>query len=289
MNKKHFVRLFFMLCLISTVLVCPMTASAKPAPKKLVLNHKKLTLSVGESKSLKVVSVKPKKASQKVTWKSKKPSIASVSAKGLLLAKKAGKTEILAISKKNPSVKKCIQITVKKKTTPSDETTPKPTESSNEENKYTLKSGIHKLTNNISAIQQTLEDLYTYTGKGYQSISSKKELQTLKNDLLKNGYKDADSLLAPYMDANFKNNSLVFIQANLFRACDEQIKGYTITTDKKGKRCCTVTIQYKRLKDDPDVAYVTVMDEYLTILELPKKELSGIDYFKCEIVRISEE
>ena len=300
MNKQHFFTQFFTFCLICAFFLCPMAVSAKPAPRKLVLNHKELTLSVGESKSLKVISVKPKKASPKVTWKSKKPGIASVSGKGLLLAKKPGKTEIIAVSKKNSSVKKSIKITVKKSVpaVPSGESTdknpvkapaPKPTETSKEITSDSFKSGIHKLGGNSYALQRTMKDLYGYGKKGYQTISSKKNLKTLKTNLLKNGYKDADTLLNPYMDANFKNNSLAFIPTMLFRAYDEQITGYSIAKDHSGKRCCTVTIQYKRLKDDPDMCYATVMDEYLTILELPKTTLSSIDYFNCQTVLVSAE
>ena len=67
--------------------ISPM-AEASAGPK---LNKKKLTLKVGEKFKLKV-----KKADKnaKITWKSSKPKVASVSKKGKVTAKKAGSTKI---------------------------------------------------------------------------------------------------------------------------------------------------------------------------------------------------
>ena len=58
------------------------------APK---LNKSKLTLYIGSNYTLKV-----KKASGKVKWTSGKKSVATVSSKGKVVAKKAGKAKITA-------------------------------------------------------------------------------------------------------------------------------------------------------------------------------------------------
>jgi len=64
------------------------------------------------------VTVKPAKASKKVTYKSSKKKVATVSKSGKVTAKKVGKTTITVTSKSNKKVKKTIKITVKKYTYP---------------------------------------------------------------------------------------------------------------------------------------------------------------------------
>ena len=81
----------------------------------IALNKKNVTLTVGKTQKLKVKKL-PKNA--KVTWKSSKKSVASVSRKGLVKAKKAGKATIrckVKYRKRKTIVLQC-KVTVKKKT-----------------------------------------------------------------------------------------------------------------------------------------------------------------------------
>lgn len=94
--------------------------NAKSNEKPIKLNKKSITLAVGDSKKLKVGNL-PKKA--KVTWKSSKKSVVSVSKKGKIKAKKKGKATIRCKitygGKKKTRTLKC-KVTVigkKKKTT----------------------------------------------------------------------------------------------------------------------------------------------------------------------------
>ena len=104
----------WMLLVLLTVLLCstvPVLAAKKVS--SVQLNKKKLTLYAGESTQLKV-TVKPTGASKKVTWKSSKPTVATVSSKGKIKAKKAGKTVITVTSKQNKKVSAKCTVTVKK-------------------------------------------------------------------------------------------------------------------------------------------------------------------------------
>lgn len=85
----------------------PVTSGAK---QKLALNRKKVTLTVGKTCVLKVKGTK-----KKVRWSSSRTSIASVSKKGKVKAKKQGMAKIKArvTGRKSPLVCK---VTVKKKT-----------------------------------------------------------------------------------------------------------------------------------------------------------------------------
>ncbi len=87
--------------LVLTSAAVPTFAAAKPA-----ISQTKLTLSVGEQKTLTV------KNASKVTWSSKNKSVATVSKKGKVVAKAAGKT---VISAKIKNVKKALtcKVTVK--------------------------------------------------------------------------------------------------------------------------------------------------------------------------------
>lgn len=106
---------------ISALSVAPDADAAAKKPKKITLNASKKTLTAGQKFTLKVKKVKPAKANKKVTWKSSKKSVATVSSKGVVKAKKAGKATITATSKKNKKVKATCKITVKNSST-----TPKP-------------------------------------------------------------------------------------------------------------------------------------------------------------------
>ena len=90
--------LFRILCLV-LLLSMGMAAHVQAGTKSV-------TLTVGQKKKLSV-----KKSWKKVRWKSSKPGIVSVSSKGKIKAKKAGKATITARSGKK---KQKFRITVKK-------------------------------------------------------------------------------------------------------------------------------------------------------------------------------
>ena len=69
-------------------------AKSKPKLKKITINPKSVTMTVGDKKSLKV-KFSPKKAKRKVIWKSSNKKIATVK-KGVITAKKAGTVTITA-------------------------------------------------------------------------------------------------------------------------------------------------------------------------------------------------
>ena len=105
-KRKRILAGLLMVAMILSGIVTPDHYSS--AAKKLTM-QKKLTLKVGATKKLKV---RGKKKSQKVTWKSSKKRVASVSKKGKVKALKAGTTTITA--KVKGKKLKC-KVTVKKK------------------------------------------------------------------------------------------------------------------------------------------------------------------------------
>ena len=123
-------------------LIMPNQGYAKA--KKPVLSKKKLTMSVGESKTLKVKNTK-----KKVKWSSGKKSVASVSKKGRVKAKKKGKANVIAKIKKKKYICK-VTVKVKKKQT----------DKSNSGNKSTPDTLANTNTNTNDSAVKSLTNLY---------------------------------------------------------------------------------------------------------------------------------
>lgn len=90
----------------------PVEAAAK-APKKITLKTTSKTVDIKGKATISVKSVLPKGADKGVKYQSSNKKVATVSSKGVVTGKKAGKTTITVTSKKNKKVKKKITIAVK--------------------------------------------------------------------------------------------------------------------------------------------------------------------------------
>lgn len=90
--KKYFVLFLVFLMLVSTVSFTEYTAEGKKKSEKPYLNVKKLEMKKGQTKKLKVMGTK-----KKVKWKSSNKKVATVTKKGTVKGKKAGKTKITGI------------------------------------------------------------------------------------------------------------------------------------------------------------------------------------------------
>lgn len=96
--------LTILLVFIMILTISPIQANAA---KKVKLNKSKLSLYVGKSYTLKLKNIK-----NKIKWKSSKKSVATVSSKGKVKAKKKGSCKITAkVGKK----KYVCKVTVKKR------------------------------------------------------------------------------------------------------------------------------------------------------------------------------
>lgn len=90
-GKRVFAVMLAMLILAVSSITNNMTvlASSKK-PVKITLNCRQYSMSVGDTKKLKVKSVSPKNASKSVKWKSSNTKMATVSTSGKVKAKKSG-------------------------------------------------------------------------------------------------------------------------------------------------------------------------------------------------------
>ena len=110
-RKKGIRSLAILLVLVLTLGFSPVTnVEAKAAPR---LNYKKITLVQGKKKRLKVRNLSRRR---KVKWYSTKKSVATVNKKGVVKAKKKGKTYIVAkVGKKKYRCKVIVKKKVSKK------------------------------------------------------------------------------------------------------------------------------------------------------------------------------
>lgn len=110
--KKVPIYFIMMLALVS-VCVLEKEVNTQAASKgKIIMNQSKISLLPGSKFQLKVKKVKPSKLGRTVTYKSNKKKIATVSKKGVVRAKKAGKTKIVIASKKNRKIKTIVMVMV---------------------------------------------------------------------------------------------------------------------------------------------------------------------------------
>lgn len=120
--KKAFSLVLCMSMAVTLAAVSPETKAA-PKAKKITLNAKKQTLTVGDKFKLKVKKVKPAGANKKVTWKTSNKKVVTVNKKGVVKAKAAGSAKVTATSKVNKKVKAVCKVTV------TDSKNPQPTAS----------------------------------------------------------------------------------------------------------------------------------------------------------------
>lgn len=271
MKKSSISVLLAVICLLGIIFIYPASVSAGQKPQDIIVSCKKLTLYVGESETLQITSVKPENASDKVIWKSKDKKIATVTAKGKVLAKKAGKTEIIAISKQSAKVRKSIKVTVKKKPKQAEKEIP-------------VNGGIYDIDNYGSsfrlAFQNSVPEIYRSGNKNYKIIRTKQDYKRLIAGLKKNGCADTkNTFFAPYGDIKFKNNCLLFIDCKLNYPVNQKVIGFQTKFDKSGRLYGEISVQYEDIRE-PGISYPAVLKDNVIVLRMDKKDAGMIDYFK---------
>lgn len=128
--KKRVVQIpvcFIMLIALVSVCVSGFHINTQAASKgnKIIAKKSKITLTPGNKFQIKLKSTK---ASKSVIYKSNNKKVATVSKRGVVKAKKAGKTKIVIASKKKKSIKTTVTVTVRENTKKNE----KPADSKNE-------------------------------------------------------------------------------------------------------------------------------------------------------------
>ena len=255
-KKLYILSVLCMLCMFCTL---PVAAKGKPQPKKLVLSRKEILLYVGETKRLSVEKVKPQNASAKAIWSSRKSRVATVSPKGLVTAKRAGKTSIVATSKKNPKAVASVNVIVKKR--------PKKAEKE----------------------CSVTADAYRRKGREAGSIiRSREDLKEILKDMVRRrnykSYRDAlrRAPQAAYRNMDFEKETLVLL-GTYHKETD--ITSCRTRLDADGKLRAVITIPYKKQIDDGRPRPTEVVS-YILALRISKKDAAMIDEYVLDYQEI---
>ena len=161
-NKKSILAIIFAMMLIFTSIILPQQASAVGKRGKIrsvrVTSVKKLT--AGKTSKIKV-KVNPKKVAAKVTFKTSNKSIATVSRKGVVRAKKSGRVTItVKVKSKNTKIKKIKINVIPKKKAISKKNDKKANETTDEPKKEHINYFDKKAVNGVYTVKK--EDLYLH-------------------------------------------------------------------------------------------------------------------------------
>ena len=275
MKTKRFAILLCTLFLICMMSVLPAAAKSKPAPTKLVLSREKIMLYTGESKKLFVEKTKPVDAAAKVTWKTKNKKIAVVTKYGKITAKKPGKTIITAVSKKNPSVKAAVQVTVKK----SPAKVEKECTVSGKGYNNGASCGLESDYLLACSLRHYPDGIIVRSREGFNEIRRVWNKSTGAMPFRK-------TELAEYADMDFTKESLVILtiweEPGIY---DFQVTSLTTKFDASGKLEGVISVRDNMpgvSSNTPSNAITTqVLEPFTVAVKIRKKDEAMIDYFRA--------
>lgn len=111
--KKQALGLLALVVVMAVAFTAIPSKAASKKPTKMSLKVTAKTIDIKGHATISVKSVKPSKASKAVTFKSGNKKIATVSSKGVVTGKKAGKVKITVTAKANKKLKKSVTMKVK--------------------------------------------------------------------------------------------------------------------------------------------------------------------------------
>lgn len=276
MKTKRFTIFFGILCCLCMLLTFPTVAKSAKIPKKLTLNRKEILLYPGESKKLIVEKVRPAGASAKVSWKSKKQKVATVSANGKLTAKKPGKTTITATTKKNSRIQAVVQVTVKKPPV-------------KKEKACEVQGKCYAGSDVIMMCDYYAQTYSQHFRKDFSKkylpknlvIRSREEFQEIKRIWKKNTNEDFQkTCMAEYEKVDFSKQSLIL----LYTEHSGKIVSCNTKFDDSGKMRAIVKAQYVRNQEKSIVIPEGL--QYSVILCMNKKDEAMIDSFDFEFEKV---
>lgn len=269
MKKKRWTILLLMICVCSMLCISPVFAKAKPAPKKLTLSRKTVTLYIGESKPLFVEKVRPADASARVLWKVKNKRVAAVSLKGEVKAKKAGRTTVYAVSKRNKKVMESVRIVVKKR--------PEKVE------KVCNVTGMSFRDDSTGrTVKWSLRNGRDEVG----IIRNEEDFRELKRAINRSYRKYKNSCLVHYANTDFSKESIIVLDGTISGSL--QFMSCTTRLDQDGALCGVVKVLWEKLIEQPGFEIPTMAIKNTIVLRMNKKDEAMIDYFKIEVVETEE-
>lgn len=264
--------------------VLPAAAKTASSPKRITLCRKAITLYVGESRKVFVQKVSPANASAKVKWTAKNGKIAFVSQKGQVKAKKAGKTTILAVSRKNSNISAAVQVVVKKKPKKVEKVCNVKAKIFNEDYTY-----MH-----LAALSDKQSPVFSDGSMylpGKYVIRDAEDFKTLKKELAKPPVylsDFADSCLSKYKNTDFSRESLVVVgyysSVDYYTSENHRFVSCTTKRDASGRLCGVIKVDYDPLAPASvgGVSGFGLVNVNTVVIRMNKKDEAMIDYFEID-------
>lgn len=257
--KKYMKSFIFIVCLFCILPLLTINTKAA-APKKIILSRKQIVLYKGETKQVSVKSVKPKKASKQILWKSKNRKIATVTAKGVVKAKKVGATKITAISKKDSKIKAVIKVIVKSRP-------------QKLEKECSYSAAFYNPILSWARVYKKGEDnpMLIYDKEDYKEMFNNLEAKGVSSNQI--------ALLKELQATDFTKQSLVMALTCTGRGEKIEVQSIKTQRDSKGKLCGVIDIKHtKTIGDDVSVTAEGILK--FMVIKMDKNDATMVDYFK---------
>ncbi len=241
---------------------------AKKTENKLQVKQKKITMTVGEKKKIKITA--KKKFLKKLVWKSSNKKIVAVNQKGVVKAKKKGTAKITVFVKKNKKIKTSFTVKVNMK---SEESTEKVKEPATMGAVQVSASSVEYA--GCLLPEELLPEGWYYDQKSLQKqYNPKAYSEDIRNDM---------TLQVMKYDADFfQDKVLYYIPIEKTDSTDKiNIKGAQIKKNEEGEWICEVTGEAVRTTY-MNVATVDGVIREGMFLEFDKEQVQGVS--KVEIV-----
>lgn len=247
---KKKLKLLLFVCLLLTV---PFSVSAKAKEKKFVMNRNSMLLYEGEKEDVSNIFEKTGEKQPKMIWKTQDKNVVTISSKGKIIAKKAGKTKIIVVSAKNPKQKATIKVVVKKRPV-------------KREMVCRTDGAIFICKNNSLQVKK-------------KTIRTKEEFENFQV-FLKKEKAFGKILKKQYDGTNFKKKSIVLVSQLLSPYMNYKYKGMITKFDGKGKLVGEIQIERSGDMEEPGVSYPAIVKSYVVAVRVPKSQETMIDYYQ---------
>ncbi len=250
-GKKQ-LKLLLFVCLL---LIVPFSVSAKAKEKKFAMNQNSILLYEGEKEDVSNVFEKIGEKQPQMIWKTQDKNVVTISSKGKITAKKAGKTKITVVSRKNPKQKATIKVIVKKRP-------------AKREMVCRTDGAIFICKNNSLQVKK-------------KTIRTKKEFEKFQMVLKKKQEKGLRKMLKKqYAGTNFKKKSIVLVPRLFSPYMNYKYKGMVTKFDAKGKLVGEIQIERSGDMEEPGVSYPAIVKSYAVVVRVPKAQEAMIDYYQ---------
>lgn len=241
---------FCIICLSGAFISFPVLAAKSSVPKKLILSRKTITLYEGQMKHLSVKKAKPAGASGVVIWQSQNKKLAVVEKQGgWVTAKKAGRTQIIAISSKNSKIKATVKMIIKKAP-------------QKKEKECGISGGVYK------PAEGTMTRWWKGISGSYAIVQTEEDYQEMKSIL-------KESFFLVHKDIDFTKESLIVCTVDGGKEDTLSLKRFYTKRGKRGK--LTGVLEVDRIRPQGEGVAWGETCIHLAVFRINKKDAAMLN------------